>query len=700
MKKGKTTKVQSGRIPTFYPPPDKRHRPDVPLVGFKRMAKKWTGKLPDKFIAALVTRVSQTKLQDRVNDLSNFHTRHTKSVYISQVADWLKVQFQNLGYTDVKTHSFTKNGFQLENVVCTKQGTGSSGQIVIVCGHYDSIMQNSSDATARAPGADDNASGIAVILELARILASVQLENTVQFVAFPGEEQGFWGSDAYAAYVYANNLKVHRLINLDQVGYPPAGSTIIVERDMDNVVHTNDQESQDFGNVMAQMTTDYTSLPVKLGPIYGSDYMPFEARGYVVNGLYEGEGNPNYHRDTDTPGTVNFSYVAEVARITLASVLTETLAVAGESSSPVDLFIRDSPADTGDQPSPVPHCTSPDIWVRNNPPPADPNDPGDPNHGENPDDGHQPPINNVPNYLYVRVHNRGTQPAPANTFTVEVYHCNPSTAMIWPTDFTKMGMQPVQEVIPANGGSVRIGPFPWTPQIVVHECLLAIVSGNGDHAITDIFSGELEHSLLVRYDNNVGQHNVSPASSTPGGKTKTSFLICGTTYPTSNSLSIEASSLPDDTKILLRTGRTVTDRSAGISGFLLQDQNTQWSTLSLAGGTTGTITDFPLAIHEKKSVTLEIDFSYKAKNLKRYQIVASQEQDGHLAGQVTIEITAVKESEDYLYGNVRSRELHKFDCTFRRLMHPGNQVPFQTVKDALARGYNGCRFCLPEHSTD
>jgi hypothetical protein len=119
----------------------------------------------------------------------------------------------------------------------------------------------------------------------------------------------------------------------------------------------------------------------------------------------------------------------------------------------VDLHIRDSDTDTGEHASPQIHWTSPDIWVRNNPPPADPNDPNDPNYGEHPDDGHQPPINNVPNYLYVNVHNRGSQKALANTFSVEAFHCDPATAMLWPTHFQSMGTQPITVDIPANGGS-------------------------------------------------------------------------------------------------------------------------------------------------------------------------------------------------------------------------------------------------------
>jgi hypothetical protein len=368
----------------------------------------------------------------------------------------------------------------------------------------------------------------------------------------------------------------------------------------------------------------------------------------------------------------------------------------------VDLYVRDSDTDTGEHASPQIHWTSPDIWVRNNPLPANPNDPNDPNYGENPDDGHQPPINNVPNYLYVRVHNRGSQPAAANTFTVEAFHCSPATAMLWPTHFQSMGTLPITTDVPANGGSVRIGPFLWTPQIVDHECLLAVVKGSTDQTIADDVKtkGTVDHWKLVRFDNNVGQRNVKPAPSTPGGKTKTSFLIRGTTHPSTNTLRLDASSLPADTKISVRLGRSITDNAASISGLVLSTQNDRWSNFALAGGIMGKIVGFPLGTSEEKSVSLEIDFSYQAEHLKRYPIIAGQEQNGVLAGQLTIEIVAVKESEDYLYGNVRSREVHTLNCTFRKAMNPRNQVPFQTIKDALAHGYNGCRYCLPKYSSD
>ncbi len=679
-----------------YAPPDKHRRRDLPLVRVTPAARKWTGVLPDKFIATLVSRVSQVNLQNSVAALCAFPTRHTKSAYIGQVADWLVGRFQSFGYASVIKHPYNAEGLLLHNVVCTKPGSGNTGQVIVLCAQYESRMQNIADSSAPAPGADDNATGVAALLEIARILASCELRDTVQFAAFSGEEQGYWGSTAYADYVQTNNINLHRLINLDEVGYPPPDFSIIVERDEGNAVSSNDPASQAFGSVMAQMAADYTSMPVQLGPIYGSDYMPFEARGYVVIGAYEAGDNPNYHQSTDTAPTVNFAYVAEATRMTLATVLKEAAAVVDETASGVDVYIRDNPADTGEQPSGPLHWESPDIWVRNNAPPADPNDPADPSYGEDPDAGHQPPINDVPNYLYVQVHNRGSQPAAG--LSVKAYHCNPATAMIWPDDFNLMGELPATDPVLA-GGVARVGPFVWTPHIVDHECLFAIVSGPGDHAVPDIYSGQLEHDLLVRYDNNVGQRNVKPVNSTPGGKVEAAFLVRGATHPSINTLRIDAAELPPDTAITLRVAHNLTDPPASITGFQLTHQSSHWSTLSLPGGAVGGIAGFAMESRETRSATLDIDFSYQAEHLRRYRIVASQEQDGVPAGQLTIEITAIKESEDYYYGNVRTRELHLFGCAYRRKMHPGNQAPFQTIAEAVARGYNGCAFCLPAVNT-
>ena len=196
-------------------------------------------------------------------------------MYCDQVANWLEARFVGLGYSQVSLHGYTRDGFQRQNVVCTKAGVGGTGRVILVCGHYDSRMEDLGDATARAPGADDNATGVAILLEVARILAQVELRDAVQFIAFSGEEQGYWGSTAYAQHVQANGIDVQRLINLDQVGYPPTDLAVIVERDLGNAVASNDAPSQAFGGDMAQMAAD--SIPrcrSSRGPIYGSHTRP------------------------------------------------------------------------------------------------------------------------------------------------------------------------------------------------------------------------------------------------------------------------------------------------------------------------------------------------------------------------------------------------------------------------------------------
>lgn len=665
----------------IYPPPDKRLSPMASTSAVPRAPKKWTGSLPDKFIASIVTRISRAKIQDWVNALCKFQTRHTESVYIDQVAGYLRDEFAAMGYANVGYHPYIKNGLSLKNVICAKPGVSDSGQVVVVCGHYDCVMEQHSNSEARAPGADDNASGIAAMLEIARILYDVELEHTVRFVAFSGEEQGLWGSTAYAQHLQDNGVNLYRLINLDMIGYPPEDNAVIIEMDMGNNRPENDAASQQLGQVMTRMAADYTGLATVQSNIYASDYMPFEARGYVVAGVYEGGDCPWYHTSGDTPDIIDYEYLTEVARLTLCTLLEETLAVKDETETPVDLYIRDSSEDTGTQPSGCPHWTSPDIWVRN--------DPSD-YPGEDPANGHQPPVNGIPNYLYVRVHNRGTQ--AAGPVSVSAYRCDPATGMIWPDHFEEIGTITLTDEVPA-GGSLIAGPFLWTPQVVDHECLLAVASCEEDHAIPDIYRGRFDHSLLVRFDNNVGQRNVCPEYSIPGGKTKASVLLRGGTVPSINTLAMDASNFPMDSIIEIRVPRRLSDEGRMV-GLVVAKQNSRWCYYSLREGFKGELADFSLDAAEQAAVTLTIDTSHQAEHGEVYHLNVTQKRNDSVVGRYTVEITAVKESDDYVYGNRRSRELHTIHCPFLKAMDAKNIVPFPTIRAAKARGYNGCAFCF------
>ena len=103
------------------------------------------------------------------------------------------------------------------------------------------------------------------------------------------------------------------------------------------------------------------------------------------------------------------------------------------------------------------------------------------------------------------------------------------------------------------------------------------------------------------------------------------------------------------------------------------------------------------AASEDATLDLVIDFSHNAEHLRTYPLVVSQWQDGRLVGRVTVDIVAMKELEDYFFGNPRSGEIHVTTCPFWPALGPGSKLPFVRVEDAVARGYNGCAYCLPAH---
>jgi hypothetical protein len=131
---------------------------------------------------------------------------------------------------------------------------------------------------------------------------------------------------------------------------------------------------------------------------------------------------------------------------------------------------------------------------------------------------HETPVVNQPNYMFVRVRNRGTQQATG--VTVRAYHCIPATGLVWPDDWQESptGAIPASDI--PSGGDVVVGPFEWTPEVIGHECLLVTVSADADRANTDPASmspsaaGPIPHWRLVPFDNNIAQRNVAPV---PGG---------------------------------------------------------------------------------------------------------------------------------------------------------------------------------------
>ncbi|MEU2549630.1 hypothetical protein ABZ618_30105 [Streptomyces roseolus] len=354
----------------------------------------------------------------------------------------------------------------------------------------------------------------------------------------------------------------------------------------------------------------------------------------------------------------------------------------------VDVYIADRPGDTGAVPSGTgddPTWQSPDIWVRNA------------LEGDDPAAGHQDPIVNQPNYLYVRVHNRGSAPAGADRFNVHTHHCKPGTGMTWPTHFKPIGSQVVHQAIPP-GGSVRVGPFLYVPEAAGHECLIAIVHGPDDPAGAAMSGQLLAHDQLVRQNNNVGQRNVSPRMSVLGGQTRLSLTLRGAPVDTDGAWELDAEEMPPDTEISVRTLSSLVKAST-LTDIAVTEPGELRSTLRMTGGHKALIKGFRLGAEDEVVADLVIDFAHEAEHLKRYPFIATQIQDDEVAGRMTIEITAVKDLSEFFFGNPKSHELHIKTCPFFDKLSRAHRLPFARLEEAQAHGYNGCAYCLPEADT-
>ena len=208
----------------------------VGLLGFGalRNAPAAAPRPPDrsKAVQTVVDGIYKDRLERSVRTLAAFPTRHTLSGAggVDLAADWLAKEFQAIsaetgGALKVEKQTWTQEpgnrvpaAAQLTNVVATLPGTERPDTVIVISGHYDSRVTDVMDARSPAPGANDDASGVAVVLETARRMAAQKYPVTVVFAAVTGEEQGLLGS-AYLAKKLAGEKKtVLAMLTNDIVG--------------------------------------------------------------------------------------------------------------------------------------------------------------------------------------------------------------------------------------------------------------------------------------------------------------------------------------------------------------------------------------------------------------------------------------------------------------------------------------------------
>lgn len=197
------------------------------------------------------------------------------------------------------------------NVVAGRQGSGTDRDAVVVTAHLDSV--NHEEVDGAAPGADDNASGAAGVLELARCLAPAATRRDLRFILFGGEEQGLLGSTEYVAALPAP-ARIHAVLNMDMI----ATVNNTTER---TVLLEGGAVSRPLINALVDAAHRHTGLSVQRSFHYAnSDHVPFIDAGIPAVLSIEGadSANDNIHSSRDTAAHLSYDLMMEILAMQLA----------------------------------------------------------------------------------------------------------------------------------------------------------------------------------------------------------------------------------------------------------------------------------------------------------------------------------------------------------------------------------------------
>ena len=335
----------------------------------------------NRTIANIVREIDARNIEASIRKLVSFGTRNTLSEQndpkrgIGAARDWLYAEFlkaaeASQGRMTVEKQSFEQPKAQripqptiITNVVATLKGTQpqSTDRIYVVSGHYDSMCGSPTDGKCDAPGANDDASGTAAVLEMARAMAKHEFDATIVFMAVAGEEQSLLGSTYFAEQAKQKNWNIDAMFTNDIVGNTLGGNGV---RDRGTVrvfsegVPTNETtaeattrrsvggENDSASRQLARFIKEIGEANVpqmKVMLIYrrdrygrGGDHIPFLERGYPAVRFTEvNEEFRHQHQNVrvengvqfgDLPEFVDFAYVANVARVNAASLAALALA--------------------------------------------------------------------------------------------------------------------------------------------------------------------------------------------------------------------------------------------------------------------------------------------------------------------------------------------------------------------------------------
>jgi hypothetical protein len=329
---------------------------------------------PDRELRRLLDDLDRDRIQATVLRLTQFGTRHTLSSQtdpvrgIGAARDWLYAQLQGYaaasgGRMTVALQSFVQPAgpripvpTTITNVIATLRGTTSPDRVYVVSGHYDSRVTDVLNATSDAPGADDDASGVAAVLELARTLATRPIEATIMFVAYAGEEQGLFGSTFMAQQLKSAGTDVQAMFSNDIIGASnawdgtspdprtvrlfvegvPTSETAQQTLTRQAIGGENDGPSRQLARFVQDVAqNEETGMRVRViwrrdRFLRGSDHIPFLQQGYPAGRFTEPRENfAHEHQNTRVENGVqfgdlaqfcDFAYITRVAKVNAATL--------------------------------------------------------------------------------------------------------------------------------------------------------------------------------------------------------------------------------------------------------------------------------------------------------------------------------------------------------------------------------------------
>lgn len=316
----------------------------------------------DAVLINLLNQVQADRLFMHINALQNMYTRHVNSspndpqygigaayAYITQ--QFTEIRDSSGGrFSLLPPHEFRVNWADVEsiqrNIIGVIAGTDANAGIILLGAHYDSTSVNFDDGAAFAPGANDNASGIAALIEIARILSQRSHRATIMFVAFAAEEIQRAGSIAFVRdYVQGNNLKIDAMINMDIIGSSTAPNGAIDDTRIRLFsAEPNESPSRHIARTLNLVAERHVpSMSIELQPSGDregrySDHLSFSDAGYPAVRFIEMLENPNaQHNDRDLIENIRVSYLVRATQTILACVT----ALADGPRPPQNISLRD-----------------------------------------------------------------------------------------------------------------------------------------------------------------------------------------------------------------------------------------------------------------------------------------------------------------------------------------------------------------------